>query len=87
MDENPVKPPQEPQDNPRTMMEMMEMMETMCCSGRLGPADMCRRMRSTGTTPDAEAQPAAENDVSRGYCGPRSRRAPERPERAARGTT
>ncbi len=88
MDETGAKPSSEAKDVPT----MKEMMETMCCSGELGPADMCRRMmgsmrRTSGveapsthenvTTPDERGR--GEDDGSGGCCGPRSRRAPKRP--------
>lgn len=89
MDPNEAKPPQEPKDVPRTMKELME---RMCCSGELGPADMCRRMMHVmGRPSNAEAKAAPENgtasdepgsrddEAPRGCCGPRSSRAPKRP--------
>ncbi len=88
MDANGAKP-QEPKELPSSMQEMME----ACCSGDLGPAEMCRRMmRSMGRRPDAQAQPApeggtrsdergrsGEGETDRGCCGPGSCYAPERP--------
>ncbi len=89
MDANGAKPQQKRKDVPRTMKEMME---TMCCSGEVSPADMCRRMmRSMERTSNAEAQPApeggttsderggGEDEGSGGCCGPHSRCAPTRP--------
>ncbi len=81
--------PRDPKDLPRKMKEMM----AMCCSGELGPADVCRRMmRSTGSTSEAEAQSATgsgtapderersdDDDAPGGCCGPGSGRAPGRP--------
>jgi hypothetical protein len=89
MDDTGAKPAQEPKDVP-TMMK--EMMETMCCSGEVSPADMCRRMRQAmGRRSDAKAQSApgsgAPSDGSgrgggeapRSCCGPQLRRTPKRP--------
>lgn len=62
MDANGAKPQQERKDVPRTMKEMME---TMCCSGEVSPADMCRRMmRSMERASNAEAQPAPEGGTT-----------------------
>ncbi len=72
---------------------MLELMERMCCSGELGPADMCRRMmRSMGAMSDAQAHPApeggptsdergrsSEGETQRGCCGPRSPCGPKPP--------
>ncbi len=65
MDETGAKPSHEPKGVPTTMKQMKEMMETMCCSGELGPAEMCRRMmRTMGRTSDTKAQSAPESGTT-----------------------
>jgi hypothetical protein len=88
MDPNGVKAPQGSRDVESMMKEMMD----QCCSGKISPADMCRRMmRSMGRASDAEASSApgsgttpdergssSQDDAHRASCGPRSCCAPER---------
>jgi hypothetical protein len=88
MEPNGVKSPQGSQEVDSMMKEMMD----KCCSGKISPADMCRRMmRSMGRASDAgpstapesgttsdERGSSSQDNADRACCGPRSCCVPER---------